>query len=198
MAKKDIEDRNIFQRVEWRATEHNRPGAYSLEIEEESNPGVDSCSERGGHGSRGGGGLKHLPNLISYLVHASPYFFFWKRIFVAVILSVLSLHFGCVESRDEEKLLRPDVVRINIKLFSFILMLFLDFEFFHLGGKWVCFMCKTEREANYLWVRLETSRLCFTLFFILSLSLRAIIHSSLLTYIWPCDLLGKMKYEQML
>lgn len=37
MAKKDMGEMNIFLRVESRATEDNRPGAYSLGIEEESN-----------------------------------------------------------------------------------------------------------------------------------------------------------------
>lgn len=55
-----------------------------------------------------------------------------------------------MESLDEEKLLRHDAVRTNTKLFTFISMPFLDLGFFHLGEKWVCFMCGTE-GSKYLW-----------------------------------------------
>lgn len=122
VAKKDIGERKIFQRVGSRAAEDNRLRTYSPGTEEESNQQAYLIL-------RVQGFLKHVPNVIPELLCASHYF--WERIFVAIIPRLFYCWILlCRISWWRETTLRPDVVKTITKLFTFILMLFLDFWIF--------------------------------------------------------------------
>lgn len=164
MAKKDMGEINIFWRVESRATEDNRPGAY-----------LDLMLREGS----GWGRLETFTQYDLIIVTCLSLFLFLKEdICCSYPLSAIITFWMCGVSWWRETT-QTWCSKDKHKIVYFHLNAVPGLGIFSSGREMSMFYVRNR--GKQIFVRLETSRLCFTLFFISSLSLRAIIHSSLLT-----------------